>query len=268
MASLRTNVPLSVGLVSTTVRIDSAVPSVRSDLRSVCPTGTHPLDPDRLHMKYICDDCGQIDKPNKARKVAGVWQVTDSATVTASRNAAAEPFKHSLTVSVYPTCDVEHTLAEGSKSYWLAPDGAPETYAVIASAVADHPELTFLCRFAIRSATAVYRLTNRHGALMITEYISRTSLRPAPATPDETDARLVKAMDLILPTLVQNFTPEAVALPDGVSAAFAGATEVPTPAPAPTSTDALLALLEAELAAANKPKRTRTPRKPKVEVPV
>jgi hypothetical protein len=263
MAALRTNVPLSVGLVATNVRIESAVPSVRSDLRSVCP-GDHPLDPDKLRMVYTCDLCGPLtDKPNKARKVAGVWQVTDSATVTASRNEAAEPFKHSLSVSVYPTADVEHTLAEGSKSYWLAPDGAPETYAVIASAVADHPELAFLCRFALRSATAVYRLANRDGALMIVEQVLRTGLRPAPAVPDSVDARLTKAMDLVLPTLVQTFSSEAVALPDGVSAAFAGAAEVPTPRPAPTSTDALLALLEAELAAANKPKRAPRTRKPK-----
>jgi hypothetical protein len=268
MASLRTGIPLSVGLVSTDVRIDSAVPSVRSDLRSVCP-GNHTLDPDRLHMKYTCDDCGPLtDKPNKARKVNGVWQVTDSASVTASRNAAAEPFKYRLAMSVYPTEDVEKTLCEGAKSYWLAPDGVPEIYATIAEAVALHPELTFLTRFAIRSATAVYRLTVRDGALMITEYILRTGLRPAPAIPDAPDPRLVAVMeDRVLPGVIEKFTPEAVALPDGLSAAFAGATEVPAPRPAPNSTDALLALLEAELAVANKPKPKRAPRARKTATP-
>lgn len=249
MASLRTGVPLIVDRLSTVVRVDSAIPTVRSELRSVCPHPEHNTDPDLLKLRYICEHCGPLaDKPAKARKVDGGWQVAEATAVTEARNAAAEPFKKRMTVAVHAAGPVTEAMTESGKAYWLAPDGLPEAYAIISDTVSRHPELAFLTQFAVRSAVTTYRLTVRDGALMISEYIPRIGTRPAPKVPDAPDDRWRTAVDMaILPLLETPFSMEALMLPNAEDAAFGGPVTPAPSAPASAAPDALLALLEAEV---------------------
>lgn len=264
---------LSLGLISTTIRVESGVQSQES-FKTVClgQPGKDPHPATAVRKPTTCASCGDLPYGaplSKARESGGGLVLVTDEELKEAKASHDDKFKGKLDLVAHPATDVLNATAQGEKYYQLVPDGDASRYAVLVRLVADHPELAFTCLFTVRTRASMFVLSARNGVLLAEERVVRERVKPLPQIEAEANEQLLGMADAYLPQLVAPFDPTNYA--DGYTAAITaliasreavaqaeGPIATVTPIRA-TDTD-LMAQLAALVPAQPKPKATRKPR--------
>lgn len=256
-------ITITCSLISFGAKLDTAVVTKES-LRNLCVgapgMAAHPAKP--LKQPSTCSDCGVITDYSAIVKGipqgADTFAIVTQADVAQAKSEALTP-KGQVALVGNPSTDFLGSTSPGAKSYYVIPDqGAENHCALLVKYVTEHPEITLTALYTPRSATGLYRLTVRDGALVLEERIREESLKPAPVQSGTADPAYYTALEGIIAATVKPYDPEAYA--DTYKTrleALAAAAQVVGTESAPTTTkptpvqggDALLAALQAQLAA-------------------
>jgi non-homologous end joining protein Ku len=208
LASLAKNITLSLGLISATVRVESATTTAES-FKSVC-TGqdgaTH--DPIPVKAPRKCESCGELAygaPVSKAREVGGGLVLVTDEEIAQAKAAHDEKFKGAVQLVAHQAGDVAGATAQGEKLYQLVPEGEHSRYALIARLVAEHPELAFVSMYTVRSRAAMYVLRSRNGVLLLEERVTQDRLKPLPQVETTVNEAMLGMAETLLPDLITEF---------------------------------------------------------------
>lgn len=276
MAAVAKGVALSLGLVTASVSIHSAIESSKTGNKSCCagpPGAEHDLTP--IGQVNRCSTCNR-DVPYgdivKAHPVGdGFVRIEAEEIVEAKQDATA--LKKVASLTPHSAAEVEVATVNGDKAYYLTPDlGHETTYAILRSLVVAHPELAFVCQWTPRSNASMFRLQHRDGTLMLTERVRPSGVKPAPTvTASAPDAMIAMGEQvLLLPGVITDFDPAtyvdtyeqrlAAIIATKQVVAAGGTPTVATSPSLPVGQQNAMAALEAMLAAAAPP-AAPTPKK-------
>lgn len=198
MASVATGVSLTLGLISTTVRVESAK-EAETSLNQICQ-GQPNLPahaPSALNQKLTCPACGPITDASlikRGRPSGDGYLVVEPADIAALKTANADPFKKQITLSAHPRAQFELETARGEKLYYLVPDGTPDYYATMLEAVKT-ADAALCGLWTPRSVASLFQLRayERDGmsALVLEERVSAASLKAVPTTGGTVDRKSV-----------------------------------------------------------------------------
>lgn len=217
MAAVAKGVALSLGLVTASVTVNTAVESSRTGNKNCCagPAGT-PHDPTPVSQVNRCTTCDR-DVPYgeivKAHPVGDGFVILEAEEIVEAKQDATA-LKKLMSLTPHSAAEVEVATVTGKQSYYLTPDlGHETTYAILRSLVANHPELAFVCQWTPRSNAGMYRLQHRDGALLLTERVRPSGVKPAPTvTADAPEAMLAMGEQvLMLPGVITDFDPATYA---------------------------------------------------------
>ena len=261
MVSLAKGVSLSLGLISATVRVESALDKPDS-LRTLCvgtngPMGTH--SPLAIRNVTTCDVCGPItDKTTllKGKPVGDGFAIVDADAIETLKHDHDDAYKKSISLTVHPVDEVASSTAQGEKMYYLVPDGAEDRYALFASMVEAHPELAFVGLYTVRSRASMFTLRSHDGILVLEERTRAENMKAAPEVTGTCNQALLGMAEQLLPAMVTPY--DAAAYSDTYQAALdsllaaaqvteAGQAVLPIAAPKKDADADLLAALAAML---------------------
>lgn len=270
MSAISTGVVVRFGLLSATVRVESAKQSKPSNVRVAADENGEV----RRVMQKLFAGAREVsgDEIQRARVVDDGLVIITGEDQEAADSVAAE-FKKLIPVTPHDRFEVDNTTLPGDKTYYLVPSaGHEDAYHTLVRLIQNHPELAFMGRFTVRTRLAIYQLVVMDGVLALRERIPGDELRPAPllASPSAATAQVLDTMAeqvLALPDVVQPFDLDAYRDASGAAlAALLEGREVladpkrdrsgSEPAQVATAMEAL----EQMLAAAAPKKRTRKPR--------
>lgn len=200
-------VALSLGLLNASVSMSRATDTREVESNVLVCQNEHPAK--RIRQPRTCDECGEVALGSlaKARKVEGGLvvippELLETVTAGPEQTKRAE-------VAVHPREQVEVGTGIGDKVYYLHADPGHEVaYATIAALVESHPDKAFVARWAPRSQVSLFILRAADGVLLMQERTLTTTMREAPASPAEADAKLVKMADTLVKRLVSRFNPD------------------------------------------------------------
>jgi non-homologous end joining protein Ku len=266
MAAVAKGVALSLGLVTASVSVHSAVESSKTGNKNCCagaPGSEHDLTPiSQVSRCGTCDRDVPYTEIVKAHPVGdGFVRIEAEEIVEAKQDATA--LKKVASITPHSAAEVEVATVNGDKAYYLTPDlGHEAAYAILRAMVVNHPELAFVCQWTPRTNAAMFRLQHRDGALMLTERVRPQGVKPAPeVTAEAPEAMLAMGEQvLMLPGVITDFDPATYAdsYEERLAAIIAtkqvvasGGTPATATTPAiPASQQNAMAALEAMLAAA------------------
>lgn len=275
MASIAKGITLSLGLISTTVRVESAVEAAPT-FKTVCEgQGGKAHDPTPIKRPNTCATCGELPfgaPTAKAREVGGGLVLVTEEEVAAAKAQHDDKFKGKFDLVAHKASEVDAATAQGEKYYQLVPEGDAARYAVLAALITACPDLAFVAMFTVRTRAAMFRLTVRNGVLLAEERVTRERLKPLPQIDAELNTQLLEMAMAYVPTTVTAF--DVANYADGYLAqinalvasrdAVAAATPLATVTPIRQSDEDLLAQLAALVPAqAKAPAKPRTTRKRK-----
>lgn len=265
MAAVARGVALSLGLVTASVSVHSAIESNKTQNKNCCagaPGAEH--DPTPISQVNRCATCSR-DVPYgeivKAHPVGDGFVVLEAEEIVEAKQDATA-LKKVAALTPHSAAEVEIATVNGKAAYYLTPDlGHETTYAILRSLVVNHPELAFVCQWTPRSNASMFRLQHRDGVLMLSERVRPTGVRPAPEViADAPEAMLAMGEQvLMLPGVVTDFDPATYAdtYEQRLGEIIATKQIVASGTPTTTSTPSLpigqqnaMAALEAMLAAA------------------
>lgn len=270
MRAEKTNIPLTLGLISVPVNVYTSVETERKDVtfNTVCAGNGTPHSPAKVNQQYHCPTCetvGKLGEFVKGRANSdGGYVIVDKAEIDAV-TAAAVPadVRDSITLTAHSAEQVEASTMPNGKVYYVGPGkGAGEAYNVLVALVSSRPSVAFNTVFAIRTSPAMYRLGVHNGVLTLSQLAWPEQVKQAPATVAGTvSAELLELAMTFADKVMTEFDPTTfVDTRRQVLAAFLDGQDVTAPAPevAPTAPaeSPLLAALKAAVAPP-KPKRVR-----------
>lgn len=270
MASVAKNVTLSLGLISATVRLESAMTTSESFKTTCAGQEGHPAHPlAAIKMPKQCTvGCGELPfnaKLGKAREVGGQLVPVTDEEIKAAKAASDDLYKGKIELVPHNAEDVLTTTGQGEKLYQLIPEGGQ--YALLCRLVTAHPELAFTAMYTVKTRAAMYVLRAVKGVLLAEERVVQGGtgrMKPLPQLATDVNEQLVAMAEAFLTDLVAPFN--AANYEDGYLKAIAeivnGREGVPveklaTVTPIRQSDDDLMAAL----AALTKPAKKRAPRK-------
>ena len=271
MASLASGVSLTLGLISTTVRVESAK-EAETSLNQICmgQPGHDEHAPVKLTQPATCALCGKIEDATaikKGKPSGDGFLVVDATEINEIKKTNAEPFKKRITLGAHPREQFELETQRGEKLYYLVPDGQADIYALILQLVKDTPDAAICGLWTPRSVAGLFQLRayerDGHEALVLEERIASAKLKPVPATAGNVDPALLTlakqfVSQVIEPLDMTNYDDGYQAKVDAlfsskqVIAAHGGGAGSGS-AKASTSPDDLAAKLRESLAASGKP---------------
>jgi non-homologous end joining protein Ku len=210
MPSLAKGVSLSLGLISTTVRVESARESETS-LNQICQgqPGQPSHAPSTLHQKLNCPACGPVVDTSvikRGRPSGDGFLVVEPAAIEALKSTNAEPYKKSITLGAHPADAFDLETTRGEKMYYLVPDGTPDIYALMVDVVRSS-DVALCGLWTPRSVASLFQLKvyerGGNAALVLEERVPAASLKPVPVTGGKTDPDLLTVALAFVPTLVK-----------------------------------------------------------------
>lgn len=177
MASVAKDVVVSLGMISCTVRVESAQYTVDA-LTNVCDAGHEPV---AVTRPLICGTCGPINIANtkKAKKESGGLVILDESELVELASNDAQ-FRGRVQLIPYDREQVELNTGTGEKLYQLHAQTAPENYALLVALVAQYPDKVFVARYAVRTKAQLYTLSAKGSCLFLTERNFTSNLKPVP----------------------------------------------------------------------------------------
>jgi non-homologous end joining protein Ku len=278
MPSIATGVSLTLGLISTTVRVESAKEGVTS-LNQICEGQPNHPDhaPSTVNSKLACPACGPITDVSlikRGRPSGDGFMVVDPAQIEALKSENTAQYKKSITLGAHPRDQFELETVRGEKLYYLVPDGTPDMYATILEAVKTTPDVALCGLWTPRSAASLFRLAayerDGHAALVLEERVQSAKLKAVPATGGTIIPKLLAQAQQYIPNEVEpliwdtyddhfKVKLEALFASVPVVPGLAAATTNATPAMSP---DDLMAALDKSLAGKKTAaKKTAAPRR-------
>lgn len=203
--SVRTNVMLHLGLISTPVSVATALDTPDEvKLNTLCTTGHDPV---KAKMRLYCPTCDNDDRASfvKGRDVGGAFVVIDPEDLP----QPADADKNTITLTTHPAADLSETMP-GGKAYFLTPQkGTGEGYPLLVEMVRKHPEYAFVATFAVRSVTALYRLGVHGNALTLTELAWPENVRSVDGGDLPYNEALVPLAEQFIADLASPFDPDS-----------------------------------------------------------
>jgi DNA end-binding protein Ku len=266
MAALRSNVMLSLGIITVPVAVQTAVsPPTEAQLNTLCHSG-HP--PTRTRQDLKCPACGNAERGSfvKGKEVGkDTFVLIDAATVEAA--GPSEAVRNTLALTIHPADEVSSRTLSGGKVYFLAPGkAAGESYALLVELVRKRTDVAFCTEFAVRSVAAMYRVGTFADALTLTELAWPEAVKAAPASDATLNPAMLPLAEQFVDTLTTPFDPATYRdTRTATLAAFIAGGDAITAAPSqPVATvTSLEDLLKAAVAATKPVKRTRRPKEVK-----
>ena len=195
MATIRANVPLTFGLVSVPVNVQSSVKDPKEEVscNTVCD-GSHRLNnkkPDphivaAIQSIYRCPLCDNEDKDlmKKGRNLGGgSFVLVDEDELAKSILGKDDINYKAMVLNVHRTEEIGGITPAGS-FYNLAPSAAAgESYNLIVQMLRDCPEYTLITTWAIKTKLAPYRLLVVGDTLAIEKFAWPEDVHPLPIAP-------------------------------------------------------------------------------------
>jgi non-homologous end joining protein Ku len=261
------NVTLSLGLISLPVFVHGAVTEDDTQsLRTVC-TNEHAPTP--IKGVYRCPECSSEDGAtfSKAREEGGGVFTVVPPQVIEQAQAAGDPFKKSISLTVHPAREVSSVLLPSGKSYYLAirTDSMRRPYTLLSRLIDTRPDLAFMCKFTLRSSTSIFQLTTAgEGTLVLRQMADAALVRSHPVIefvePSERDLELatqIIEMETVPFLEVEHGTGKSAIIAE-FAAAHAGQEPAALPGPKAVVTD-MTDVLESMLAGIKKSKKSSRP---------
>lgn len=285
MAAVAKGVMLSLGLITTSVSVHSALEPKTSSNKQVCVGIGKDHTPALIRHTNTCADCGEVpyDQIRKAREVSGGLVLIEAEDVEKAKGTPEEIKKAKLRMAMtpHPAGQVDLGTAPGGKLYHLTPDAGHEVgYAILRHMIEASPELAFMVQWTPRSATGTFAIRLHDGILVAQErVVAEHRMRATPtvnATADEAMLGMA-AQWLSMPGVISDFDPatyldqyetklaEIIASKTPIQAQLIGAAELA--AAAPVGATAQMDALKAMLAAASPPAKAPAKRAPRKKSP-
>lgn len=182
MGSVAKDVVLNLGMITCTVRVESA--SYTEDfLTNVC-VGYYAAEmhePLAVKRPLTCDTCGPITMHGlrKAKKEAGGLVVLDESEVAGLKDDGAA-FKGKIQLIPYDSSEVLANTGQGDKYYQLHPQTSPENYALLKQVIAAYPGKLFVARYAVRTKASLFVAQVKDGCILVQERTFVDNLKPVP----------------------------------------------------------------------------------------
>lgn len=208
----RKDIALTLGLVSTTVRLTAATPTKkRESLKMLCVgTDEAPHGPTPVRQQWHCDSCGgEVDRDNLKRGQAqgDAWLVVDQSEVAEARAVTAD-YKKKIVLVPHPIAEVLANTRSGDKVYYLQPQGDGSVYALIREAIETHPELAFTALYTPTSRASMFQLTVRGHVIMLEERVADAdAYLPLPEFEARADPAFSELLDQAVNSMVAPFDP-------------------------------------------------------------
>lgn len=206
-------VTLSFGILSLIVSVHGAVGE--DDSRAMKIVCTHDHAPTPVKSTLSCPACSNADSTTfaRAKAVAEGFVVIPAEVIEKEKDASAT-FKKQISLTVHPSSEVTGVLMPSGKSYYLSmktPNQASnDTYTLLGKLVASRPDLAFMCKFTLRSATSLFQLVVAgEGTLVLRQMAEADLVREHPKVVfSDLDPRSVELVSLVAQ---QQLTPFIVA---------------------------------------------------------
>jgi non-homologous end joining protein Ku len=177
----------SLGFLNLTVSVHAAVgEETGNKLTTLCVhPGEKGVKPNPIKQKYVCPTCNAEDRSTfvMGRSVGEEWVIIP-AEVKEAAKAEAATSKKQLTLTVHPANEVSAVLQPSGKSYYLSIKSEPklaETYTLLSRLVSSRPDLAFMCKFTLSSATSIFQLTTAgEGTLVLRQMANAELVREHP----------------------------------------------------------------------------------------
>jgi len=213
-ATQRKNITLELGGgFNVVVNVESALEgSTQVALNNLCvgPAGGPEHGPVQTRQTLACPACNNSDKDSFAKgkdQGAGRFVVVPQDVLEA---AGAEGAKSAgIKLSAHPREQVGRSL-NGDKCYFLVPASAAssESYALVAAAIANRPDLSFVTCWAVRSAPAMYQIDVLDGRLVMKQLAWPGAVRALPEVPTVYNDKFMDLANTLIDTMVSDYTPE------------------------------------------------------------
>jgi non-homologous end joining protein Ku len=205
-----TGVAVSLGMLNLLVSVHAAVgEDDGAGLRTVCVNDHAPTP---IRQKYVCPVCESDDRESfaKARQVGDGYVVIPEEVIEAEK-AERDAFKKTITLTIHPVTEVTSVLMPSGKCYYLAlkspTQNALDTYSLLSQLVTSRPDLAFMTKFTLRSATSVFRLSVAgEGTLLLTQMAEAELVREHPAiTFSDVNPRMLELASVLADQETQPF---------------------------------------------------------------
>lgn len=208
-------ITVSFGLMSVPMKMEVAVDKPAS-LSNLCVGQpgheTHPASP--IKMPKVCSTCGDVTDPQvlvKGLKAGDTYTLVDPSEVTEAKEKFTAGYKGALALVAHSATEFATATAQGDSLHYLMPADATAEghYQLLMRLVAEHPEVAFAGLHTPVSATGLYQLRVRDGALMLEKRTREQAVKPAPSIGGQPDETLYQMLSAALPALTTPYSAEA-----------------------------------------------------------
>jgi DNA end-binding protein Ku len=272
MAWSRKGVALTLGLISTSVRIEQANEKAEDTaLRTICVGQGTEHEPVPITMRTACPTCGEIADRSllrKGKQVGDGYVVVTQEEVAELKHEYDDAYKKKIELVAHPLEQVLDRTDQGDKTYVLLPEGTTDGYLHILNAMREHPELALVGRFTPTSRATTFMLVERDGVIVAQERVAAAKQRTFEAVEGDVNPAYQAMVNTLVDAITTDFDPSnyedsyAKALTELVAnrevVPLAAATDTKTTAPKSGADLAALAAYVEQLQKAKAPRKTRT----------
>lgn len=247
------------GIINLTVDLFATKDTVKSDFSLACPDCTEPT---KLSQKYVCPTDaahGPFTTGDAARvkEIDGALYHVSPDEIEALKTPTLPP--KDAVVDVFPAAQVERMTRPTGTSYRVGPKvvGQMPIYSMVRDLVADQ-EYAYVLELTARGQQKMYRVESWDGHVVLQELCRPEEVRHADPVTATYDGKVLQTATTLAAAQATDFDPEAfrsavrtrITAFEAEKKAGGGGAVVPAKAvPTANTSDALLAALEAAVAA-------------------
>lgn len=181
MGSVAKDQTISLGMISATVRVESALYTA-DYLTNVCPGVDKKHPPVAVTRPLTCPEGCKIHMGHlkKAKREGGGLVLLTSAEVAALTEDAV-PYKGKIQLLPYDSVEVLANTAEGEKLYYLTPQTSPENLTLIKQVIQAYPNKMFVARYTVRTKASLFVATVKNDCILLAERVFQDRLKPLPS---------------------------------------------------------------------------------------
>jgi non-homologous end joining protein Ku len=204
MGSVSKDVVLSLGMISCTVRVESAL-YTQDYLTNVC-TGKGEHEPTAVSRPLTCEHCGPIGQhtTKKAKKEGGGLVLLEDDEVAELAGNDAE-YKGKVQLVPYAASDVLTKTGQAEKYYYTTTQNSPENYALIAKVIAQYPEKLFVAKYAVRTKASIFVAQVKGDCILLQERTFVTNLKPIPTFDTPINEAFLPLAEQMVETMTAEF---------------------------------------------------------------
>lgn len=208
IGSVAKSVVLNLGMVSCTVRVESASYTTEY-LTNVCLGSTEPHEPVAVTRPLTCSTCGPIGMfgLKKARKEGGGLVVLEDSEVEGLKSNDT-PFVGKIQLIPYDANEVLSNTGQSDKYYQLHPMSSPENYSLLKQVILAYPGKLFVAKYAVRSKAGIFVAQVKNGCILVQERSFTDNLKPVPSFEAPVNEGFVGLAISMVEHMQTEFTPE------------------------------------------------------------